>query len=390
MPFKLDVSAIPKELYFMMELLKNEDSPKTDPGLYKEIDWRAFIELSFHHRLYPIIYSKLKQLNGKTVPQDVMNYISIQYKKNTLQMLKYSAVTENVSRLFSENEIPLILLKGPALGHLLYGDISLRTSSDLDFLIPIEKLEETDKLLTAQGYQKHDYIKTVLNDWKWRHHHVTYYHPKQKIKLEIHWRLNPGPRKEPRFQELWERRTTSKLTSFPVYLLGKEDLFLFLTSHGARHGWSRLRWLNDIQELVKQDINWEEVNQKLAKYHYKKSAGQGLLLASCLLHSDVNHKMEGLIKAKSTRRLAQQAVFYLENRINLHTYPVPEDVANFHKHHIFSLMDWRQKCLFLLSFLYPYPEDVEILPLPKPLHFLYFLLRPFLWVYRKTRKVAYS
>ena len=36
-----------------------------------------------------------------------------------------------------------------------------------------------------------------------------------------------------------------------VYILGREDLFLFLVSHGARHGWSRLRWLIDIHQIVK-------------------------------------------------------------------------------------------------------------------------------------------
>lgn len=372
----------------MIELLRNEDSTKINLESFKDIDWKVFIELSFHHRLYPIIYPKLKQFNGEFVPEDVVDFTSFHYRKNTLKMLKFSAVTENISRLFSDENIPLILLKGSALGYLLYGDVSLRTSSDLDFLVPMEKLKEADRLLIAQGYQKHDYIKTVLNDWKWRHHHVTYYHPEQQIKLEMHWRLNPGPGKEPSFQELWKRKTRSKLTSFPVYLLGKEDLFLFLTSHGARHGWSRLRWLVDIQELVKQEVNWKEVNRKLSIYQNKNTAGQGLLLAYCLLNTKVSHKMHSLIQSKNTMDLAQQAVYYLENMINLHTDPVPVEVSNYHKRHLYSLMGWRQKCLFVLSFLYPFPEDVETMPLPKALHLLYFPLRPFLWAYRKMRRIA--
>ena len=106
---------------------------------------------------------------------------------------------------------------------------------------------------------KDDYIVKVLNDWKWRHHHITYFHPQKKIKLEVHWRLNPGPGKEPCFNELWERKRISSLTSFPVYFLGREDLFLFLVSHGARHGWSRLRWLVDIHQLVKQELDWSKL-----------------------------------------------------------------------------------------------------------------------------------
>ena len=73
------------------------------------------------------------------------------------------------------------------------------------------------------------------------------FHPTKQIKLEIHWRLNPGPGKEPGFEELWKRKRKSTLTSNSVYMLGEEDLFLFLVSHGARHGWSRLRWLVDIK-----------------------------------------------------------------------------------------------------------------------------------------------
>jgi len=386
----LDISNVPKELCFMIELLKGADNAKNNPNIYENINWETFIKLSFHHRLYPIIYPKLKQFNKEVVPQNVLNYISFHYKRNTLNMLRFSAETESVCRILSENDIPIILLKGPALGHLLYGDISLRTSSDLDFLIPIEKIDETEMLLYEQGYQKLDYIETLLNDWKWRHHHATYFHPEKQIKLEMHWRLNPGPAKEPSFQELWKRKQKSKLTNFPIYLLGKEDLFMFLTSHGARHGWSRLRWLVDIRKLVKQEIDWKEVNDKLSRYQNKKTAGQGLLLASNLLNARVSYQIKRLIQSKRIVNLAQQAVYYLEKMINLHTDPIPEDVASFHKQHLYSLMGWRQKCLFILSFLYPYPDDLKTMPLPKVLHFLYFPLRPFLWTYRKARKISFS
>ncbi|WP_217582298.1 nucleotidyltransferase family protein, partial [Lysinibacillus sp. GbtcB16] len=80
-----------------------------------------------------------------------------------------------------------------------------------------------------------------------------------QIKIEIHWRLHPGPGKEPSFEALWERKRTSTLTSESIYQLGREDLFLFLISHGARHGWSRLRWLLDINQMVKQGLDWKEV-----------------------------------------------------------------------------------------------------------------------------------
>ena len=91
----------------------------------------------------------------------------------------------------------------------------------------------------------------VLGDWKWKVHHISYTHPITGIQVEIHWRLNAEMGKEPPFEELWERRRRSLLTPQPVYMPGREDLFLYLALHGARHGWFRLRWLADIDRVAR-------------------------------------------------------------------------------------------------------------------------------------------
>src|SRR5699024_3298019 len=110
-----------------------------------------------------------------------------------------------------------LFLKGPILAEELYGDISSRPSCDLDILVPMDTLGRVEDLLLQSGYVKDDYIQTVLGDWKWRHHHMAFFHPKENIKLEIHWRLNPGPGKEPCFNELWERRRRIQLANAPIY-----------------------------------------------------------------------------------------------------------------------------------------------------------------------------
>ncbi|MGJ9459028.1 nucleotidyltransferase domain-containing protein [Oceanobacillus sp. CF4.6] len=384
----LDITNIPKEGLLILDLLKSDGRREMDPAIYKTIDWDIFIDLTLHHRVYPVLYPKLKNLGEDVIPSYVIENLNQLFKRNTFQMLQLSAVMEQISRLCSDVDIPVIFLKGPVLAHDLYGEISLRTSSDLDILIPIKHLDKAEALFSEQGYEKDDYIETVLNDWKWRHHHVTYFHPQQNIKIEIHWRLNPGPAPEPNFTQLWGRKRISKLTSFPVYLLGREDLFLFLVSHGARHGWSRLRWLVDIQQLMKQDIDWKWTYQLLKRYRYLRVGGQGIILATQLLNTTFKREMRPITSTKCTNKLAQQAVFYLERKVNLHTDPIPEDISRYHKRHLFSLMSSQQKLVFILSFLYPYPEDQQTLPLPKAFHLLYFPLRPFLWAWRKTRKHA--
>jgi hypothetical protein len=208
------------------------------------------------------------------------------------------------------------------------------------------------------------------------------------VTLEIHWRLGPGPGREPSFNELWERKRISTITSNPVYYLGKEDLFLFLVSHGARHGWSRIRWLADIDQISKQNLNYADLYLLLKKNQILHIGAQALILASQLLGTPLTSEMKIILAEKRAPRLAHDAMFYINQMINLHTDPVPEDVAKYHKRHLFSLMSNEQKVLFIMSFLYPYPEDTETLTLPDWLYFLYFPLRPILWAWRKTKKLA--
>src|SRR5690625_7952733 len=85
--FSLDIFNVPKELHFILDLLKH-DITKINLNSYRDIDWNDFIELSFHHRVYPTLFSKLKQFNGEFIPLQVMKTISFHYKKNTFQMLQ--------------------------------------------------------------------------------------------------------------------------------------------------------------------------------------------------------------------------------------------------------------------------------------------------------------
>lgn len=384
---KIEASSLSVELQLMMKLMQHTEIAS---DLFSKVNWERFLELVWHHRTYPIIYKSLKAnaLKHSYIPERTIELVRREYQRNMFQMLHMTREMEAICKCLSQLHIRTIVLKGPVLAQELFGDISHRTSSDLDILIPIEDLHKVEALMVQLGFEKDEYIQSVLGDWKWRHHHVTFFHTEKRIKLEIHWRLGPGPAKEPSFRELWGRKRKSQLTSSPIYMLGHEDLFMFLISHGARHGWSRLRWLMDIHQLTTQGLQWDVLYKRLKKYHLLHVGQQALILSTQLLGTAGMVSLpEGGIRAK---KLAVDALFYLQRMVNLHSEPLPDEISNYHKKHLFALMSFKFKCLFILSFLYPYPEDADTLPLPKSLHFCYFALRPFLWVWRKTRKHAIS
>ncbi|PYZ94648.1 Renal dipeptidase [Salipaludibacillus keqinensis] len=384
----LNINHLSKEMKLIIALLKETDKELISQSekLTEGIDWNHFLDLSFHHRVFPIMKTKLKFVDtGANVPSFVLDVLDKEHKKNTFQMLFLTSEMEKISKVFTANHLRLLFLKGPVVAQALYGNVSLRTSHDIDLLVDIHDYSRAKDQMIQMGFAEKDYIKSVLNDWKWRHHHSVFHHQKSGIKVEIHWRLHPGPGSEPDFNELWNRRSQSTLTKQPIYLLGNEDLFYFLTAHGARHGWSRLRWLYDIHQLTKQEVNWSKTRTLLKKYHSAQIGGQALVLSKVIFGSNITaHEQRKLMNNRSMK-LARHAIYYLENMINLHDETLPQDVAKYHKRHLFSLMSLHQKTLFTLSFLYPYPEDAELLPLPKQLHLLYFPFRPFLWAWRKTR-----
>ncbi|WP_144549941.1 nucleotidyltransferase family protein [Peribacillus simplex] len=386
--FILDLSIIPKELRLLLEIMKTENDDSIEASikeLISESDWESFLQLAMHHRVYPIIYTKLIKIDKRLIPKNVIQTLYQEYQKNTFQMLYLSGEMEQVSKLFTENQIRLLFLKGPVIAADLYGDISLRTSKDLDILIPIDSLEKAEELLLSIGYEK-EVVPNILNEWKWRHHHVVYYHPKKNIQLEIHWRLQPCPLKEPKFNELWERKRLGTITSYPVYFLGKYDLFLYLVSHGARHGWFRLRWLLDIDQMIRKGLELEEINRLNDKYQNRHIVGQALILASELIKTPIEGDLIKLTEGSYSKKFAQNTVYFIKENESLTNI-----MSNkYYKRYRFSLMSSLQKFFYSMILFYPSSLDAKTLKLPKSLHFLYFPLRPLLWAWRKTKNIKNS
>lgn len=382
----LDLRSLPKELIAMLALLQTgRDSDKLQPAeeALRDIDWNQFVQLVMHHRVYPQFCSEpgIREL----IPADVQQALEPAYRSNIFQMLRLSAETEKVCRALADRQVRPIVLKGPLLAKELYGDISLRTSKDLDILIPIGDVEKAEQILADLGYVSDKNVPRVFRDWKWKVHHLSYFHPQSRIQVEIHWRLNSDMGREPSFEELWERRRTNTAAGYPIHSLGREDLFLYLVSHGARHGWFRLRWLADIDRLIRHKVNWAALAALMRRNDCLHLGGQALVLASQLLKSPITEEMKPLLSGRRHRRLAQSAIYFIRDMIAFSPEPSSPELAKYYKRYLFSLKPNREKILFLIRQLYPSFRDAEAMPLPKGLHFLYFPLRPFIWLYRHIK-----
>ncbi|WP_308638139.1 nucleotidyltransferase domain-containing protein [Paenibacillus silvisoli] len=381
----LDRSAFPDELNVMLAFMQMNDDPQAQVRVkpsVPNIDWNQFLKLVRHHRVYPQLHAQLK--NSQLIPADVLQALHLDYGKNAFRMLRLSGELERVCKALQKQGIASLVLKGPVLAKHLYGDLSLRTSKDLDILIPMDGVETAEELLTGLGYESDSQVPRLFN-WKWKQHHVSYTHPQTRIQVELHWRLNSDMGKEPSFEELWERRSRSSLTNYEIYRLGNEDLFMYLVSHGARHGWFRLRWLADIDRMLRQRLDFGALIPLMRRYRCLHLGGQALTLASALLGTPIPSEAKPMAAGSHPRDLARRSLDLI--RADCSPESGSKEMARTYKRYLYALKTPGQKSVYLVSQLYPSFRDTEAFPLPKALHFLYFPLRPFVWLWRQTQLV---
>ncbi|GIQ69776.1 Renal dipeptidase [Xylanibacillus composti] len=367
----VDLDACSKELAFLFAILGFENNPGRLEQLMRneqELDWEQFLVLVDHHRVYPVVYATLKKIEHHIVPPHILSALHTRYSQNTFRMLYLTGEMERISRALSDAGVHLLMMKGPVLAHKLYGDLSLRTSKDLDVLVPPHMAEAADHVLTSQGYVS---LENKKKKDRKKDHHLTYRHVQSNAEIELHWRLNRETGREPDFSELWSRRQKSAITTFPVYCLGDEDLFFYLLTHGARHGWFRLRWLDDLDHMLKHDLDWREINDRLHEFKFTHLKDHTLLLASRLLGTPIKHA-ERLKEDKRSVMLANLALQSISG----------ENVSKYR----YTIKSPRQKVKHVLELFVPKARDKEMLALPESLSILYFPLRPVLWFCRRCKQ----
>jgi hypothetical protein len=147
------------ELILLFESARGADEPeqckeRIELLLFQPINWDLFLQLALKHRVFPVVYKTLHNLKIQSVPSYIMNHLKQEYEKNAFKSLVQTGEMIRLIRLFQEQGISSLVLKGVPLAEKLYQDITLRMSKDIDILVPLENLARAEKILQAAGYEK--------------------------------------------------------------------------------------------------------------------------------------------------------------------------------------------------------------------------------------------
>lgn len=155
--------------------------------------WASLLRLSGDHLVTPVLRWALRDQKGlyDELPPSVVDYLEAVY---ALNLEKNLSCEDQLSELISDlNKIEVrpVLLKGAAmLVGGLYPTSGERMITDLDILIPEERLSEVLVRMLALGYQSTegtiDLAEVALKALSHRHHYPALVHRDWPVSIELH------------------------------------------------------------------------------------------------------------------------------------------------------------------------------------------------------------
>lgn len=352
------------------------------------VDWPYLIRIVKRQRVAGLVHNALSSATIE-LPGGVAQALASEAQIIAGQNLILAAETIRLQRAFDGAKIPVITLKGIALAQLAYGSLTLKHGKDIDLLVPRERAREALELLERDGYQLRRparHLSAMQRDAALRYG-LEFGLARRRLQLELRWRLTENPHVLTGPGPYSHTQDVVLSDSTTIRTLADDFLFAYLCVHGAGHGWSRLKWLADLNALIakKSDAEIEHLYRYAEARDCGICAGQALLLCERLLQARLPPALaRELASSKRLEILVAMALGVMtgtDSETEIEDRPFGSTRINIMQ---FLLgKKWRYlaaQCRILSVRL----GDTIEYPLPAPLHFLYPLLRLPLWLWRRA------
>jgi putative nucleotidyltransferase-like protein len=176
-------------------LLLSAGGPANDRAIHDitrgSIDWQRFLGLAQFERAVPVVYPRLKATAGATMPADVLDQMRRLALVSDFAMMHLETRLRDSLRVLHDAGIRVMLLKGAALAHTVYGGVRHRPMSDVDLLVDPSTAHKARRLLLAAGWG--EIVGGIPESVYDRHHHLPPLRDARApdLQVEIHTALFP-------------------------------------------------------------------------------------------------------------------------------------------------------------------------------------------------------
>jgi len=174
------------------------------------------------------------------------------YMQHIMSTMRMSSEMFKIIELFERDGISSIPFKGAVLSVLCYGDISKRQYSDIDIFIDKKDRDRTIAILKSIGYEESlDIPPSQREYWYSQSKDISLRNRELGITIELHWRLFDRDFPISISTDLIKReRISIQISGRDIDTFSPKLYFIYLSIHGAKHFWSRLGWIKDIDTLI--------------------------------------------------------------------------------------------------------------------------------------------
>lgn len=361
-------------LLALAQSVPNEE--RIDTLVNAGIDWNAVLELATAHGVRPLVYKSLRETCWRRVPDDAKQAWD---QVNQLLTGRNLFLTGELLRVTGEcckAGLSIAAMKGAVIAQMAYGDFTLREFSDLDLLVHESDFSRVVDLITQLGYEplwkleSHGVLRFLrhMGEYKLTSHSLG-------VDIDLHWKFaHDSVALSPALSDFPSGFQPIPLAGSAVPTFAPRDLPLYLASQGGGDQWGDLRRICDLAEFLRHfpQVDWVPHFQTARRLGGLRSMLTGLALARDLLGATLpalasehiqSDATVGRIAAKVTRNLKCQ----------LH----PGEGATRYFFQLRAKQTLRGKiALAAHIFADRTTEDGSWMMLPRPLWWLYGVLRP--------------
>ena len=347
--------------------------------LRNELDWSSVTQLAIRHGLVPLLYSSLISTFPECVPKDSFIQLKELYTLNLQSNIYLARELTKTCKNFSENEIQTIPYKGPILTKSIYGSLGLRQFGDLDIIVHARDVRRAEGVLISRGYirtwpqiqlsekQEDSHIRAKYN--------YQFISGEDEVSVELHWNITPRYFSVPRNPDwLWENLESITLYGKNFLTFSPEQYLIILCVHGSNHGWLRLSWICDINEIIQNNpsLKWGQLINESRSQGCERMLLLGVLLSHELLGTDLPEEIwERLNNQPSVNSLTKYVIhkFRTDSWVGSGIFEIP-------RFHLKARDNPQAQWHYLFSLTRPSVKDWSFIRLPSSLEYLYYLLRP--------------
>ena len=343
------------------------------------VDWVSLLGLARKHGIVSSVFVALRPFLDQ-LPAGQKEHFKREYHTAIGRNVFVAEEFRRVIALFNRAQIDVIPYKGPMLSNLLFGNPAFREAKDLDLVVHRKDVVRAKEMLLAEGYESDGILSEreeafLFSSRKESSYDLKLPYPSGKgkrLKIELHWKV-PLTSVVPA-DWYWQQLEWQEFESEPLRCFTVEALMLILLCHGFRHYWESLKWLADIDLLIRntKGFRWDHFLELAQELGVRRVVVFGLVLSGKLLGTRLPNQVQNVLDADEyVKTLIPGAV---ENMTGVHRCPVG------FRNNILIRERFGDRLFYLRNVLdyvfVPELTDFKRIPLPRYLWPFYWVLRP--------------